>query len=342
MSAPRLSFCIATLNRAEFLAQTLDALIAQATAEVEIVVVDGASTDHTPQVVAERQARFARLRYLRLAQKGGVDQDYSRAVALAQGEYCWLFSDDDLLKAGAVARVLQALPAGDDVIVVNAECRDASLTQVVQARRLPIVGDRTYSPAENLWFFNDVVYYVSFIGALVIRRDLWESRDIEPYWGTAFVHIGILFQRPLERTARVIAEPLIIIRLGNAEWSARAFEIWILKWPALIWSFTHYPEAARAKVAAREPWRKLTTLLRYRARGAYSLGVYNKLLRPIIMPAWQCAGAWLIACLPECVANIIGLLYYSLIRHSPIELVDLRASRAYYRKCLARLFNGVW
>jgi hypothetical protein len=238
--------------------------------------------------------------------------------------------------------VLQALPAGDGVIVVNAECRDASLTQIVETRRLTIIGNRTYPPSDSQQFFGDVAYYLSFIGALVIRRDLWESRAKEPYWGTAFVHIGVLFQRPLECTARVIAEPLIIIRLGNAEWSTRAFDIWMFKWPALIWSFTHYPEATRAKIVARDPWRKLTTLLRYRARGAYSLEVYNKLLKPVTMPAWQNAGAWLIACLPECVANIIGLLFYSLVRYSAIELVDLRASRAYYRKCLARLFKGAW
>ena len=93
----RLSVCIATLNRAPLLERMLDSIVSQAGEEVEVVVVDGASTDDTPRVVADVQRRFPRLRCLRLAEKGGVDRDYDRTVELASGEYCWLLSDDDIL-----------------------------------------------------------------------------------------------------------------------------------------------------------------------------------------------------------------------------------------------------
>ena len=47
MKSPLLSICIATYNRADFIGETLDSIIRQLTDEVEIVVVDGASTDAT-------------------------------------------------------------------------------------------------------------------------------------------------------------------------------------------------------------------------------------------------------------------------------------------------------
>ena len=72
MSAPRLSICIATLNRGAFIGETLESIVSQAANEVEIVVVDGASTDNTEDIVRSYAARFPRLRYLRLENKGGV------------------------------------------------------------------------------------------------------------------------------------------------------------------------------------------------------------------------------------------------------------------------------
>ena len=54
----RLSICMATLNRAAFIGVMIDSILSQMTEEVELVIVDGASTDGTDQVVAARFAVF--------------------------------------------------------------------------------------------------------------------------------------------------------------------------------------------------------------------------------------------------------------------------------------------
>src|ERR1700691_6695429 len=100
MNNLKLSVCIATLNRSSFIGATLESIISQATDEVEIVVLDGASTDGTQHVVRRYQERFPRLRYFCQKANMGVDRDFAAAVALAQGQYCWLFSDDDVLMPG--------------------------------------------------------------------------------------------------------------------------------------------------------------------------------------------------------------------------------------------------
>jgi abequosyltransferase len=43
-TAIKLSICITTLNRAAFIAATLDSILAQVTADCEVVVLDGGST----------------------------------------------------------------------------------------------------------------------------------------------------------------------------------------------------------------------------------------------------------------------------------------------------------
>jgi glycosyltransferase involved in cell wall biosynthesis len=333
---PSLSLCIATLNRAPLLARMLDSIAVQAGEEVEIAVVDGASTDGTPQVVAEVQRRFPRLRYLRLAEKGGVDRDYDRAVELARGRYCWLLSDDDVLKPGAVAAVLAATRSHYDLVVVNAEGRNADLTRVIDDRRLHVSADRVWRPAEQERFFAETAYYLSFIGGVVVRREVWLARDRQSYFGTAFVHIGVLFQRPLDGDVLVLAEPWIALRLGAAEWSSRAFEIWMFKWPRLVWSFAQFSEAARAAVARREPWRRPTALLRFRARGAYTEADYRQFLAGRLESPLARALALAVARVPLWLANVIGLAFYSVVRPSEVERLDLRTSPAYFR----RAFSG--
>ena len=211
MTAVKLSICIATLNRGAFIGTTLDSIIAQATDEVEVVIVDGASTDNTEEVVRGFQERFQRLNYVRLPAKGGVDRDYDRTVEHAQGEYCWLMSDDDILKPGAIKAVLEAARAGYALIVVNAEVRQANLATVTVPGLLPTTYDRIYGPAEFERFFADTGTYMSFIGCVIIRRGIWLERERERFFGTEFIHIGVIFQRQLPGDVLVIARPWIAI-----------------------------------------------------------------------------------------------------------------------------------
>ena len=92
MSGIRLSVCIPTYNFGRFIGETLESIVRQATEEVEIVVLDGGSTDNTTEVVEGFRDAFPRLRYYRQDFKGGIDRDMAKSVELARGEYCWLFS----------------------------------------------------------------------------------------------------------------------------------------------------------------------------------------------------------------------------------------------------------
>src|SRR4051812_30512902 len=70
-TAPLLSVCIATYKRGEYIGRTLESILTTFPAEVEIVVVDGASPDHTCDVVAPIAAMHPRLRYFREESNSG-------------------------------------------------------------------------------------------------------------------------------------------------------------------------------------------------------------------------------------------------------------------------------
>lgn len=326
--APRLSLCIATFRRADYIAETIEAIARQATPDVELVVVDGASPDATPDVMASLVRRYDWIRYVRETENSGVDRDFDKAVGYARGEHCWLMSDDDLLVPGALARVLERLAGGDpDLLIVNAEIRNADFGVQLAPRYLDFTEDRRYGPADRERFFAEVADYLSFIGGVVIRRELWLGRRREPYYGSLFIHVGVIFQAPLAGLVEVLADPLVVIRYGNAMWSARGFEIWMFKWPGLIWSFTDIDEGARARVVAARPWQQPRRLVFYRAIGAYSMAEYRAQIVP------RCTGRarwlpWFVAACPARLLNGLGALWwYWRNRRARAGIYDLARSR---------------
>ena len=318
MKTPLLSICIATYNRAGYIGGTLSSIVPQLDDDVEVLVVDGASTDNTEEVVRKFSENESRVRYVRLPAKGGVDQDYDKTVELAHGEFCWLFTDDDLLRPGAVTAIKTAVRESHDLVIVNAELRDRKLSVILQRQRIVIRDNKVYAPDNMDSLFMDAAYCLSFIGAVVIRRSLWLSRDRESYFGTEFVHIGVIFQKKLAASALIIAEPYIIIRLGNSHWMPRSFDVWMFKWPKLVWSFTGISSEAKLSVTPREPWRNLRNLVFHRSLGGYNIQSYRKCFPAVrVTFPWRFC-AWLIACFPRKIIVTFHWLYGSvkrLVRH---------------------------
>ena len=342
MNNPRLSICIATYNRADVIGQTLESIISQATDEVEIIIVDGASPDDTETVVQRYKAQCPQLRYHRLPVKGGVDRDYCHAVSFATGAYCWLLTDDDILKSGAIKTILDLLPRNYSLIVVNAEVRDRSLSQLVETKHLHIDNDTVYQPSSWEAFFINTVSYLSFIGAVVIDRALWNERIKEPYIGTDFIHIGVIFQKELPNGAFVMAEPCLSIRYGNAQWTSRHFAIWMIQWPDLIWSFSNLSNAAKSRICPKHPWNSLQTLLLMRAYGAYSLAEYNRFIEARLDSYWRLFMAKVVAIIPGIIPNFLFASFYIMIgSHDFIVWHSLKTSQFYYRQYIRNILKSL-
>jgi len=325
-----LSCCIATRNRGEFIAETLLSIASQATDQVEIVVLDGASSDDTQEVVRGLQASVPGLHYIYKEKNGGVDRDYDEAVSHANGDYCWLMSDDDLILPGAIARVLQAISEGHSLIVANSEVRNYDFSALLDASRTRFPTDRTYSAGAHDRLFDETSAYLTYIGAVIIRRDIWSARQRSPYFGSFFIHVGVIFQAPLPTSVLVIAQPLISVRFGNTQWRPKEFEIRMIRWTELVWSLEAVSAQARAKLYQREPWKKIKSLFFYRAKGTYGMDDYRKWIRPRTKVGWDRLKALCIAVFPGPMANILGLIYCSFpYRDSNIHFLDMKTSRFY-------------
>ncbi len=342
MIIPRLSICIATYNRADVIGQTLDSIISQIRDEVEIVVVDGASTDNTANVIRRYQNLCSAIHYHRMPVKGGVDRDYCHAVSFATGDYCWLLTDDDIVKPGAINTILTLLQRKYSLIILNAEVWDQKLSNRLEQKHLHLDTDTFYEPSSRERLFIETVTYLSFIGAVVIDRTLWNERIKEPYIGTEFIHVGVIFQKELPHGAFAVAEPIIIIRYGNAQWSPRYFEIWMIKWPDLIWSFSDIDDAVKARICSRTPWNSMQVLFLHRAFGAYSLLEYNRYIRVRLDSRLRLIFTKIIALFPGLIPNLLSVIYFTMVSSNDFILWhSLKTSRFYYREYFRRIAESL-
>lgn len=312
MSDFKLSICIATYNRGKFIGETLNSILTQNLSGVELIVVDGASLDNTHTVMTEYVSKHPNVKYFHEATNSGVDRDYDKAVGYASGEYCWLMTDDDILEPTAISRVLESIQEAHDLIVVNSGLKSVDLSKTVHKQFLKFDSDRIYTSTDKERFFAEVAGYLSFIGGVVIKRSLWMARDRVSYYGTLFIHVGTIFQHPPITNAKVISDPLINIRLGNSMWSPRGFEIWMFRWPQLIWGFTDFSEKSKAVVVALKPWLKIQQIIYYRAIGGYNAAVYKDFISKNVSGfASLVYGA--IALSPASVINLFAGMYCVLI-----------------------------
>ncbi len=126
------SILIPTYNRASYLRDAIGSALAQTCADIEVVVLDDASTDATQAVVAAF-ADEPRLRYVRHARNVGIADNWRAGIASCAGEFFCLLHDDDTLEPEFVSLLLPPLQADADLVLAFSDhwCMDA------QARRLP-------------------------------------------------------------------------------------------------------------------------------------------------------------------------------------------------------------
>src|SRR3954449_1639628 len=115
MSAPLVSCIIPAYNYAEWIGKAIDSVLSQPQADdIEIIVVDDGSTDHTADVVA---AYGDPVRYVWKA-NGGLVSSVDSGIAEATGTYLTLLDADDEWPIGRLTPLLEVMETRPEVGLV--------------------------------------------------------------------------------------------------------------------------------------------------------------------------------------------------------------------------------
>ena len=152
----------------------------------------------------------------------------ARTVELAIGEYCWLFSGDDIMQPGAIARVLAELSLGCDVYVLESMLCRRDMTPIGRHGILDVPEATTFrldDPGERLEYFRrsrNTAAFFAFCSSLVVRKARWDAASIDDSWfGTCWAHAArILSMIPAGLAVRYVPDPLLAKR-GRTTRSSR-------------------------------------------------------------------------------------------------------------------------
>ncbi|MCB0769129.1 MAG: glycosyltransferase family 2 protein [Flavobacteriales bacterium] len=202
---PKVTVLVTLYNKGPFVAETIRSVLANTWTDLELLIVDDASSDEGPEVV--RGFSDERIRFLPSAMNTGRGAAANRGYDAARGEYIAVIDADDLMHPERIARQVEFLDANPEVVAVGSWIELFGVREGLLERPLD----------------DDTIRAMSLIGPLVsypacmLRRSVIEEHGIrcDPTWLTPGMdHLFLLEVQSHGRMANIPA-PLTRYREGE-------------------------------------------------------------------------------------------------------------------------------
>lgn len=125
------SVLIPAYNAERMISRAIDSALSQNSTDIEILVVDDASTDGTAALVSARASTDERIRLLRREINGGPAATRNVGLQAARGDWIALLDADDMMLPGRIERMLSDASDEDVLVADNLEMYDLHARQVV-------------------------------------------------------------------------------------------------------------------------------------------------------------------------------------------------------------------
>lgn len=181
---PCVSICIPTYNAERTVMSTLQSILNQTYHNLEILVVDNASTDNTVSLLG--QITDSRVAIHRNERNIGAEANFSQCIELASGEYIAIFHADDLYLPNMVEKQVRVLidnPSVGAVFTLASFINDRD--EVIGQRILPakLRGKRVFHYPE---IFSNILENGNFLmtPSCMVRSKLY--KELAPFDGQRF------------------------------------------------------------------------------------------------------------------------------------------------------------
>lgn len=115
MAAPLVTVICLCYNQKRFLQEAIKSVINQSYSPIQLIVVDDASTDGSPETINQLKTQYPQLEVLLLKENVGNCRAFNRGLAQAKGEYLIDLAADDVLLSDRIRKGVEALKqAGGD------------------------------------------------------------------------------------------------------------------------------------------------------------------------------------------------------------------------------------
>lgn len=211
---------VVTSNRTRFLIESLTSVAAQSSEDFDLVCCADITGDPEVAEVFRAYLPFMRCHTTRLIEVTGGTAGRTRNAGFAAAYSPWItyLDGDDLLRPDAIARLTQAIKAGDADII------STGMTRITPDGRLEACPQSmTYRPPRWIYCTDpDSVGYPTFFNQLLaIRRELWAAYPFDET--TNGEDIDFILHQLLAGRFRKLPEPLYGYRDTPGSFSKRDF-----------------------------------------------------------------------------------------------------------------------
>ena len=197
--SPLVSIIVPSYNQGRFIRRTLESILSQDYRPLEIIVIDGASTDETVEIL--REFSIAPELHWVSEPDSGVVEAVNKGFARARGEIGAIQSSDDFYLPGAISAGVAALVenpelafAFGDVAKVDADGRELSRTTLAPYSLEGVLSLETWIPQPSTFF------------RMATAKSLGGWRSEVPYAADTDLWLRMALQAPAARIPRLMAE----------------------------------------------------------------------------------------------------------------------------------------
>jgi glycosyltransferase involved in cell wall biosynthesis len=214
VTAPLVSICVPTRNRAASLRESLKTICGQDYPRLEILISDNGSQDDTERVCRELMANDSRVRYVRHERNIGLHANHNFCIDASRGEFLCIFHDHDSRDLGIVREYVDFFEAHPTVGVV---CSDWDLIDD-QGQRIGVRDHKVSAVTPGLEYIDRTIRSgrtsIGIPGAMVRKSALGDSRFV-PQAPIGFGDFPLWFR---------VAETFDVGHIGKRLWSWRQNE----------------------------------------------------------------------------------------------------------------------
>jgi len=118
---PRVSIGLPVYNGERYIEDAINSILTQTYTDLELIIVDNASTDRTPRICREYAAKDKRIRYYRNKVNIGAVANFNRAFKFSSGEYFKWAAHDDVLAPEFLAKCIDILDSNPSIVLCHSK-----------------------------------------------------------------------------------------------------------------------------------------------------------------------------------------------------------------------------